>query len=175
MSQSQPSGEFAISRLDLETVGTFGWQVRLQRRGVRFQRYFGDKRWGGKREALLRARQYRDRVLARIADGTADDNATEPRVRSHSSTVDNRSGMVGVTRVRRLASNGCYYESWQATWSPRPGRRKCVRFSVRRYGDDEAFLLACEARLEAIGAVLGRGRQQVPGRDESSGDGGRCR
>lgn len=166
MSQSQSAGEFAISRLDLASVGTYGWQVRLQRRGVRYQRYFGDNRWGGKRAALLRARQYRDRVLARIDDSADREEGSERRVRSHSSTADNQSGMVGVTRVRSLASNGIYYESWQATWSPRPGRRKCVRFSVRRYGDDEAFLLACEARLEAIGALLGRGRQLRP--DESS-------
>ena len=167
MSQSQSAGEFAISRLDLASVGTHGWQVRLQRRGVRFQRYFGDKRWGGKRAALARARQFRDRVLARIKDSAEGEADATPRVRSHSSTTDNRSGMVGVTRVRRLASNGSYYESWQATWSPRPGRRKCVRFSVRRYGDEEAFLLACEARREAIGALLGRGRQR-PRPDESS-------
>ena len=164
MSQSQSAGEFAISRLDLELVGTHGWQVRLQRRGVRFQRYFGDNRWGGKRAALLRAQQYRDRVLARIDDATVGEKDVEPRVRSHSSTADNRSGMVGVTRVRSLASNGSYYESWQATWSPGPGLRKCVRFSVRRYGDDEAFLLACEVRREAIGALLGRRRRHA---DES--------
>lgn len=166
MSQSQSAGEFAISRLDLASVGTHGWQVRLQRRGVRYQRYFGDNRWGGKRAALARARQFRDRVLARIEDRAEAREDVEPRVRSHSATADNRSGMVGVTRVRSLASNGSYYESWQATWSPRPGRRKCLRFSVRRYGDEEAFLLACEARREAIGALLGRGRQQR--RDESS-------
>jgi hypothetical protein len=109
-------------------------------------------------------------VLARIDAAAAGDDDAEPRVRSHSSTADNRSGMVGVTRVRSLASNGSYYESWQATWSPRPGQRKCVRFSVRRYGDDEAFLLACEARRKAIGALLGRGRQGRQGRqrDECS-------
>ena len=167
MSQSQSAGEFAISRLDLASVGTYGWQVRLQRRGVRYQRFFGDSRWGGKRAALSRARQYRDRVLARIDDALAGENDAPPRVRSHSSTADNRSGMVGVTRVRSLASNGSYYESWQATWSPQPGQRKCVRFSVRRYGDDEAFSLACEVRREAIGALLGRGRQ-CRRRNESS-------
>ena len=167
MSRNSSAGEFAISRLDLASVGTHGWQVRLQRRGVRYQRYFADRRWGGKRAALLRARQYRDRVLARIDDSPEGDSEARPRVRSHSSTVDNRSGMVGVTRVRSLASNGSYYESWQATWSPRPGQRKCVRFSVRRYGDEEAFSLACDARRRAIGALLGRGQKRRT-QDESS-------
>ena len=148
--------DFGISRLDLASVGTYGWQVRLQRRGVRYQRYFGDQTWGGKRAALSRARQFRDRILARLEGGDS-----ENRVRSHSATADNQSGMVGVTRVRSAGANGSYYESWQATWSPSPGRRKCVRFSVRRYGDEEAFQLACDARRRAVGALLGRQRRSV--------------
>ena len=83
MGQRSPAGEFAISRLDLEAVGSHGWQVRLQRRGVRYQRFFSDQSWGGRRDALVRARQYRDRVLARLeqhdvsADGASLRRASE--------------------------------------------------------------------------------------------------
>ena len=40
MSAEKP--EHGICRLDLEASGTYGWQVRLQRTGVRFARFFAD-------------------------------------------------------------------------------------------------------------------------------------
>jgi hypothetical protein len=162
MEERKPAGDLGISRIDLPASGTHGWQVRLQRRGVRFQRYFGDRTWGGKRAALQRARQFRDRVLARLEQREEND-AGDRRVRSHSATVRNRSGMVGVARVRNRSANGVYYESWQATWSPAPGRRKSVRFSILRYGDEEAFQLACEARRAAVGTP-------TTGRSETDND-----
>ena len=59
--------------------------------------------------------------------------------------------MVGVSKVRVVAANGAEYEFWQATWSPAVGKRRCVKFSVMRYGEEEAFRLAVMARTEAAG------------------------
>lgn len=141
---TEPS-EYGICRLDLDRSGTHGWQVRLQRKGVRFTRFFSDENWGGRSAALERARQFRDRLLARL------DRQGQGQVRSHAvPAARNRSGVVGVARVVNVGVNGIEYASWQASWSPEPGTRRSVRFSVLRYGEDEAFRLACDARVRGV-------------------------
>ncbi|MEO0416529.1 MAG: hypothetical protein AAF226_16410, partial [Verrucomicrobiota bacterium] len=56
--------EQGISRLDQPEVGTHGWQVRIQRKGVRHGRFFSDSAWGGRERALEVALEFRDRVIA---------------------------------------------------------------------------------------------------------------
>ena len=131
-----------ISRLEQDASGTRGWQVRLQRRGVRIARFFSDARWGSTEAALRRAIDFRDRVLARRSETTIRVQETL--------TQRNQSGVVGVSRIDNLSSNGTRYTSWQATWSEPDGTRRRVRFSVLRYGEEEAFQLACEARASGI-------------------------
>ncbi len=57
----------------------------------------------------------------------------------------------GVSKVAVCASNGETYYFWQAAWCPSPGQRRCVKFSVRKHGDRQAFRLAVEARREGVG------------------------
>lgn len=131
--------QFAITRLDSAETATFGWQVRLQRRGVKYGKYFGDRGYGGSAQALAAAREWRDQVLANLP------NEDTPRICTVSSR--NSSGVVGVSKVRVMTANG-FYQFWQATWSPPDGKRRCVRFSIKRYGNKGAFQLAVEARHE---------------------------
>lgn len=132
---------YAISRLDLDSAGTHGWQVRLQRNGVRYGRFFGDLTWGGREQALARARQFRDRIIA----SAGRSRMIVVRVQSIR-TSRNTSGVVGVSRVTNTGANGASYHFWQASWSPAPGERKSIRFSVLQHGEKDAFRLACEAR-----------------------------
>ncbi len=142
---SATNSEYGICRLDLEASGTHGWQVRLQRNGVKFTRFFADVSWGGRRPALVRARQFRDRLLARL------ERRDDGRVRRHAVPAGrNRSGVVGVTRVVSVGANGDRYAFWQASWSPQPGVRRRIRFSILRHGDEEAFRLACDARARGL-------------------------
>jgi len=60
-------------------------------------------------------------------------------------TRRNVSGVVGVSRII-IKSGTSRYEFWQATWSSGPGVRRRMKFSVRRYGEERAFELACGAR-----------------------------
>ncbi len=94
---------YAIARIDLPGAGTHGFQVRLQRRGIKYGKFFADRVHG-----------------------------------------------VGVSKITVVAPNGNSYQFWQATWSPAPGQRRCVKFSIKRYGDREAFQLAVEARTTGI-------------------------
>ena len=134
---------YALARIDLPGAGTHGWQVRLQRRGVKYVKYFSDRLHGGSRGAFQSARQWRNRILRRLE--------SEDSVRICRRSARNSSGVVGVSRVTVVAPNGAEYHFWQATWSPEPGCRRCIKFSVRRHGERRAFEPAVEARLEGAG------------------------
>lgn len=146
MSDSDPN--FGISRRDQKSVGTRGWQVRFQRKGVRYGRFFSDSAWGGQTGSLNRARQFRDRLLARAE---RVERLSAASSRSHTVPASrNRSGVVGVTRIVQKSANGTEYHFWQASWTSSDGDRKMVRFSVLKHGDEAAFELACVARRDAM-------------------------
>ncbi|MCP5538184.1 MAG: hypothetical protein H7A51_18375 [Akkermansiaceae bacterium] len=136
----QQDPNYAIARIDLPDACTHGFQVRLQRRGIKYGKFFADGVHGHPQRALQAARQWRDALLEELAD----------RARVCERSQRNSSGVVGVSKITVIASNGNSYQFWQATWSPAPGQRRCVKFSIKRYGDREAFQLAVEARTEGI-------------------------
>lgn len=139
----QQDPNYAITRIDLPDAGTHGFQVRLQRRGIKYGKFFADRVHGEQSSALRAARMWRDDLLEQIAD----------RARVCERSQRNSSGVVGVSRITVVAGNGNSYEFWQATWSPSPGQRRCVKFSIRRYGDRQAFQLAVEARTTGISST----------------------
>lgn len=132
-----------IARIELASVGSYGWQVRLQRRGQKVSRFFADRSYGGIEASLLAARTWRDEQweLWRRSD-VPRTCVTSPR---------NASGVVGVSRVIVRSSNGAVYHFWQATWCPTTGQRQSVKFSVKKHGDQIAYRLAIEARRMGIG------------------------
>ena len=135
---------YAIARIDLPRAGTHGWQVRLQRRGVKFGKFFADRPHGGLHESYEAARVWRDELVSRFA-------AEETQARICRTSARNNSGVVGVSKIRVVAANGAVYWFWQAAWCPAPVERRCVKFSVKRHGDRAAFRLAVEARRSGTG------------------------
>lgn len=133
---------YALARIDLPGASTHGWQVRLQRRGVKYAKYFGDRIFGSPSRSLQAARIWRNELLRKLE--------AKEQARICNRSARNSSGVVGVSRVT-VVTNGASYEFWQATWSPEPGKRRCVKFSIRRYGDREAFRLAVDARKDGVG------------------------
>lgn len=132
-----------ISRLDQESSGTHGWQVRIQRKGVRYGRFFSDVEWGGSERALSVAIQFRDKIIAH--------QQRQSSIRSHENTgARNQSGVIGVTRISQISAKGDEYHFWQASWTDREGNRQTVRYSVLKHGDEIAFEMACLAREAAL-------------------------
>ena len=129
---------FAITRMERAESSTFGWQVRLQRRGMRYAKYFADRGLGGKDASLEAAQQWRDQLLRKFGE--------DERARVCSRSTRNSSGVVGVSKVTITGPNKVIYYFWQATWSPTPGQRRSIRFSVKKHGEEEAFRLAVQAR-----------------------------
>lgn len=139
-----PEDTYAIARIDLPSASTHGWQVRLQRRGEKYGKYFADRSFGDRRAAYEAALKWRNRLVAKLTE-----EASSARICRRSTR--NSSGVVGVSKVAVAAANGETYYFWQATWCPSPGERRCVKYSVKRHGERVAFRMAVEARRVGAG------------------------
>ncbi len=123
-----------------------GWEVRIQRRGKRVEKFFADNLLHGKRGALQAAKEFRDQMELEMRPYSVKELAKSPSVR-------NRSGVVGVRRSVQKDVRGDYeftYFFWVAQWIDGKGRRRTRSFSVDRYGEDEAFRLALQARNHGV-------------------------
>lgn len=134
---------YAIARIDLPDQRTHGWQVRLQRRSIKYAKFFSDSSYGSSQTSLSQAQNWRDQLISEL------DAEAKNLARICTRSARNSSGVVGVSKIIVNAANGTTYHFWQATWSPEPGKRCCVKFSIKRYGDHRAFELAVQARTEA--------------------------
>jgi hypothetical protein len=134
---------YAIARIDLPGQRTHGWQVRLQRRGIMYGKFFSDSSCGDSSIALVSALDFRDQLVSEL------EILAKNQARICTRSMRNSSGVVGVSKTSITAANGATYHFWQVTWSPQPGKRRCVKFSIRRYGESAAFDLAVQARSEA--------------------------
>lgn len=138
-----------ISRIEtVSSAGNLncGWEVRLQRRGRRFEKFFADNAFGGKRGALQKAKDYRDQLDASLKSYTVRELARRPSIR-------NSSGLVGVRQTSQTETRGDYeytYYFWVAQWTDGAGKRKTRSFSCHKYGEEEAKRLAVQARNQGV-------------------------
>ena len=153
-----PKSEYGISRVDNERSRTHGWLVTVQRRGVIHRRHFSDGTCGGKNQSLAAARSFRDEIVAKYPPFS---------MREYSSIVkkNNRSGVVGVCRYCATETRDLPEEqqrwSWVASWPTSAGKRMRVKFSIKKFGEEQAFKLALKARRDALKGLEGN---FVPGR-----------
>lgn len=99
---------------------------------------------GGERKALAQARRWRKEKLREIQNSP---EAQNPLKRMQS---NNTSGIVGVRRGKTAWS-----ETWSATWTEN-GTQFHRSFSIDKFGEDEAFRLARQARAEAEKRIYGQ-------------------
>ena len=168
MSQSSVYG---ISRVDNEASRTHGWLVTIQRRGVIYRKHFSDGVFNGKRKAFSAAKAYRDEVIAEHPPMSLQEYSSIRK-------KNNRSGVVGVCRYCASETRDLPEDKqrwfWVASWPLPDGRRKRVKFSVNKYGEEGAFERALAARNEALeqldghfdpGAVRRRPTRKSAGRN----------
>jgi hypothetical protein len=123
-----------------------GWEVRMQRRGKKTEKFFSDNAFGGNRAALEAAKKFRDQLESSSRKYSVKELARKPSRR-------NKSGIVGVRLHEQIDTRGDFeyhYWYWVAQWTDGLGRRRTRSFSVHTYGDEEAFRLACEARRKGV-------------------------
>jgi len=127
-----------------------GFVVAAKRGGRRYVKYFSSKPHGAA-AALKQARMYRQWLLAQLP--------WPARVKRR--YVLNRTGVIGVSRIKERARSGKWFVRYVAVWPTRQGRSKKASFSVRRYGEAEARRRAIEARRRGLAELLQPGATNV--------------
>ena len=149
MSQGSEKKEKGISRID--SGSTHGWFVRGYRNGKTFSRLFSDLKCGGKQEALLEARSFRENLRKELEEIPA-----KPRARRIvTKDARNTTGVLGVCRTTKKSPMGVLHECFSVSWRPSRGVQKCTSFSIRKYGEKEAFRLAVAHREQKMKEILG--------------------
>ncbi len=133
---------YAIFRIQAKP-GIWCWSVAFRRRGHYYYQSFYDVRRGGPEQSLAAAIAWRNAQLARVATLGMREFCRLRR-------TNNSSGVPGVQFVRRKNQPEGF---WQARLKLSNGRELTKAFSVKKYGEREAFRLAVDARnalLESI-------------------------
>ena len=128
-----------------------GFEVRIYRRGERFNQFFSDSAHGGKAKALEEAKKVRDKMEKKMKPFSRREMALKL-------TKRNTSGVRGVRlRTTIVTKNGktYRYEHVEASWSPQPGEVIKKSFSVEKMGKDAAWAAAVEVRNKAITKLKG--------------------
>jgi hypothetical protein len=125
--------------------------VVISRKRKTYFRSFSDRTYGGKNKALAAAKRYRDEILSKYPPMT---------LRAYCSILkrNNKSGISGVCRYvinENDPKGGEPRPYWIARWSPAPRKSKLKKFSVKKYGEEEAFRLAVLARKRALKQLKG--------------------
>jgi len=142
---------YGITRVDHERSRTHAWRVTLQRQGRIHVGHFSDGVYGGKQKALAAAKRYRDELLEKHPPLTRREYCSILR-------RNNRSGLAGVSfhaEVIETAHGAVERRFWIARLPVEPWRTKLVKFSVAKYGAEEAFRRAVRARLDALQGLSG--------------------
>lgn len=138
-----------IIRIDGDS--THGWQVRVYRDGKTFSRLFSDRQHGDADAAYGAALAYREQLEHAVAALPAAP-ATRRLVRANRL---NQTGVTGISRTVKRDPRGIEHEVYAVSWNPQPGVARSTSFSIKRYGEDTAFRMACQKRFDEMRAVHG--------------------
>ena len=126
-----------------------GIRAYLKFKDTEYQKVFSLGRNGGTRKALAKARRWRKEKLREIQNLP---EAQNPLRRMQS---NNKTGITGV-RLGKTA----WSATWSATWTEN-GTQFHRSFSIEKFGADEAFKLACQARADAEKRIYGQVFQEA--------------
>ena len=133
-----------ITRIENYKKRADGWQVRLQRRGEKFSRFYKDSDYKSKDTALRSARRFYNQLCKENPKSTRQDHAQRKTARTGE--------IVGVRRLLKVDKRwgGNIYEVWEAKWSQEKYQRRVKTFSIEKYGEEQAKRLAIEARRQGL-------------------------
>ena len=137
-----------ISRV--KTGKTDGWQVRIQRNGKPYSKFFSLKDFQGQTDLALEAAiKCRDDVLKM---------APEP---APGATAVKKGRNDGIHRYVERNKHG-EYSYWVAAWvDPAIGKRKSRKFSIRKHGSLRAKQMAREARMRGVAGMRQADEKQL--------------
>ena len=138
-----------VIRIDSDS--THGYQVRVYRHGKTYSRLFSDRKCGGKEEAYQQSVEYRKKLEAKV-DAMPE---SAPRRRLIRHNKNNSSGVVGISRTFKRDRRGIKHEVYAISWNPEPGTPRGTSYSIKKYGEDTAFKMACKLRFEKMKEIYG--------------------
>lgn len=138
-----------IRRIDDDSRRTHAWLLQVQRRNHVIIKMFSDSIFGGKRNALSAALEYRNALL--IAASPAEHNLWHRTIVRRNNT----SGIPGVGHYMRANGTG----KWVASWIDEDGIRKSRTFSDNLHGKRKAKQLAIAERLRQLARIFEIKRQ----------------
>ncbi|MCB9079108.1 MAG: AP2 domain-containing protein [Anaerolineaceae bacterium] len=133
-----------ISRID--SNGTHGWFLRMYRDGETYSKFFSDSRYQSQTAALEAAKDYKRRFNEKYpveASPLAKGFRDKPQ-------KNNSTGVVGVseTFIRSRGRGQRKIPCFAVSWRPAPNVAKTKKFSIEKYGREEAFRMAVKFRKE---------------------------
>ena len=60
-----------------------------------------------------------------------------------------------MSRTYKRDRRGIRHEVYAVSWNPEPGVARGTSFSIKRYGEDTAFRLACQLRWQKMKEIYG--------------------
>jgi hypothetical protein len=138
-----------VIRIDSES--THGWQVRVYRHGKTYSKLFSDRKCGGREEAFEAAMLFRDELEAEVETMPAAES--QRRIINHNK--NNLTGVLGISRTFKRDRHGRRHEVYAVSWNPEPGKARGTSFSIAKYGEEDAFRMACKLRFEKMKAIHG--------------------
>ncbi len=111
----------------------YGWVARFQYDKKAYQKFFSDSKYGGENLALLAAVSWLKDTKQKL--GIPDTSL---------SVVGSSRSNTGVRGVSFSEKSNRYF----ASWTDAKGKLSTVSFSVKKYGKEKAFQLACAKRKE---------------------------
>jgi len=138
-----------VIRIDSDS--THGWQVRVYRHGKTYSKLFSDRKSGGREEAFKAAIAFRDELENEVLAMPE----AEPQRRLIQHNKNNITGVLGISRTFKRDRHGRRHEVYAVSWNPAPGKARGTSFSIAKYGEEEAFKMACELRFERMKEIHG--------------------
>lgn len=138
-----------VIRIDSDS--THGWQVRVYRHGKTYSKLFSDRKCGSKEEAFQQALKYRESLKEEV-DAMPE---SEPKRRLIRHNKNNATGVLGVSRTFKRDRHGHRHEVYAVSWNPAPGEARGTSFSIRKYGEETAFKMACKLRFQKMKEIYG--------------------
>mgnify|MGYP006427596425 CR=1 FL=1 len=131
-----------VFRIDIEPTEehpnrhpTHGWQVRIKRQKKQHTKYFSDKRFGGREDALAKAVEHRDELLEELPD------PMDPVRRS--AEVRSKTGVIGLNFCWKDDGSGTPKPYVQLSWLAEDDARRSAAYSVRKWNLRRAVWKAC--------------------------------
>lgn len=137
MSKSRIKG---ISRID--SNDTHGWFVRIYHDKQTHSKFFSDRFNGGKEHALETAKQYKKNYQKDHPE------STKKRPFRDRPQINNKTGVNGVSETYSRTRKGTKTPYFSVSWCPQPGKMRTRKFSIAKYGREQAFAMAVAFRKE---------------------------